>query len=235
MGIYKRRGKGTEVWYLRYCDADAKLVRRSSRTQNKEQAAAMLAEAEAQVARRKRAKLEEEGTREEPTAKPRRFNWRRWTADAVVWNRGLPQSRYGRLLARKTERPEVTALGEIIASAQVADREAALAAAHRFLDEFAGEVHGAMSIAIEISAPEQAVEGEQQARMRSYRVSPEAIEQAKALGLRGDIESYLQGIAFYSEPYAHPRANRRYANLIIHLQGRTITWVGFADGSSEPV
>lgn len=232
MSIYKR--KGTDVWYLRYRDSDGKLVRRSSGTTDQAEAQAMLAEAQAEVTAQKRIKLEQAVTGGVPMAKPPRFSWRQWTADAVVWNRGLPQSRYGRLLARRTERPEVTALGKIIASAQVPDREAALAAAHKFLDEFAGEVHGAMSIAIEISAPEQAVEDEQQARLRSFRVSPEAMEQAKGLGLRGDIEGHLQGVAFYSEPYAHPRANRRWGNFIIRLENLTVTWVAFADGSSEP-
>ena len=86
----------------------------------------MLAEAEAEVARQERAKLEEEGTRKERTAKPRRFNWRRWTTDVLRWHRDLPQSRYSRLLARKTERPDVPALGEIVETAQVIDRQAAI-------------------------------------------------------------------------------------------------------------
>ena len=161
--------------------------------------------------------------------------WRHWTTDALLWHRDLPQSRYARLLARKTERPNVPALGEIIETAQVTDRQAAIAAGHLLLDQFAHEVRGAVSLEIHISAPEQAVEDEQQARMRSYRVSPQAMEQAKALGLRGDIEGYLQGIAFYSEPYAHPRANRRWGNFIIRLENLTVTWVGFADDSSEPL
>ena len=92
-----------------------------------------------------------------------------------------------------------------------------------------------MSIAIEISAPEQAVEDERQARLRSYKVTPEAIQQAKALGMRGDVEWELKGIAFHSEPYTHPRGNRRYGNMLLRVEDRTVTWVAFADGSSEPV
>jgi hypothetical protein len=234
MSLYKRKGGATGFWYIRYRNADGKLLRRSTRTQNKEEAAAMLAEAEAEVALQKRAELEQAVGDGKPTAKPRRFSWRRWTIDVVLWNRDIPQARYHRVLARKTERPNVPALGEVITTAQVRDREAAVAAAHRFLDEFAGGVHGAMSIGIEIAAPEQSVEDERQARLRSYRVTSEAMEQAKALGLRGDIEGYLQGVAFYSEPYSHPRANRRYANVIIRLENLTVTWVAFADRSSEP-
>ena len=195
----------------------------------------MLAEVEAEVAQEKRAKLEEAVTGAKPTTKPRRFNWRRWTTDVVLWDSDTRQSLYYRVLGKRTERPQLTALGEIIATAQVADREAAVTAAHRFLDEFAHQAHGAMSIAIEIAAPEQAVEDERQARLRSYKVTPEAIEQAKALGMRGDVEWELKGIAFHSEPYTHPRANRRYGNLIIRLEGLTVTWVGCADGSSKPV
>jgi hypothetical protein len=235
MGIYKRKREATDVWYLRYLNVDGKLVRRSSRTRNKDEAAAMLAEAEVEVARQRRARLDPAVTGAQPTTKPRRFNWRRWTTDVGRWHRDLPQSRYSRLLARKTERPDVPALGEIIATAQLPDREAAVAAGHRFLDEFVGEVHGAMSIAIEISAPEQAVEEEREARLRSYEVTPEAMEQAKALGLSGDIERRLQNVALYSQPFAHPRANRRYGDLIIRLEKLTVTWVGLADGSSEPV
>jgi hypothetical protein len=72
MGIYKRKSGGTDFWYLRYWDADGKLVRRSSRSQNKEEAAAMLAEAEAEVARQKRAQREQADTGAKPTTKPRR-------------------------------------------------------------------------------------------------------------------------------------------------------------------
>jgi hypothetical protein len=210
-------------------------VRRSTRTQNKEEAAAMLAEAEAEVALQKRAELEQAVSESKPTAKPRRFNWRRWTTDVVLWDTETRGSLHSRILGKRTERPQLTALGEIIATAQVPDRQAAVAAAHRFLDEFAGEVHGAMSIGIEIAAPEQAVEDERQARLRSYKVTREAIEQAKALGLRGDVEWELKGMAFHSEPYAHPRGNRRYRNLILRLEGRTLIGVALADGSTEPL
>lgn len=170
-------------------------------------------------------------------SKPRRFNWRRWTVDVVLWDSDTRQSLYYRVLGKRTERPELTALGEIIASAQVVDREAAVAAGHRFLDEFAHEAHGTRSVEIHISGPEQAIEEERHARLRSYKVSPEAMEQAKALGLRGDVEGHLQSIALNAEPYAHPDANRRYGRIIIRLEGLTVTWVGFADAppdSSEP-
>ena len=171
MGIYKR--KGTDFWYLRYWDANGKLVRRSSGTNHRGAAEAMLAEAEAEVAREKRSKLEQAVTGGEPIAKPPRFNWRRWTTDVVVWNRDIPQFRYDRLLARKTERPKVPALGEIIATVQVSDRWAAVGAGHRLLDQFAHEVRGAVSIEIHISGPEQAVEDEREARLRSIKVTPE--------------------------------------------------------------
>jgi hypothetical protein len=229
MGVYQRKGEGTDVWYFRYWDADGKLVRRSSGTKDRREAQAMLAEAEAEVARQKRAKLEQAVPGAKPATKPPRFNWRRWTTDVVLWDSDTRESLYYRVLGKRTERPQLTALGEIIATAQVPDREAAVAAARRFLDEFAGEAHGAMSIAIEIAASEQAVEDERQARLRSYKVTPAALEQAKALGMRGDVEWDLKGIALHSEPYNHPRGNRRYGNLILRVEDRTVTWVGSAE------
>jgi hypothetical protein len=235
MGICKRKGDAADFWYIRYRDADGKLVRRSSGTKDRGEAQAMLAEAEAEVARQRRAKLEQATTGGEPMTKQRRFNWRRWTADAVRWNRDIPQSRYDRLLARKTERPKGPALGQIVETAQVSDRQAAVGVGHRLLDQLAHEVRGAVSIEIHISGPEQAIEDERQARLRSIKVTPEAIEQAKALGMRGNVESRLRSMAYYSEPYDHPRANRRYDNFIIRLEDLTVTWVGFADDSSEPL
>jgi hypothetical protein len=234
MGIYKRKGEGTEVWYLRYWDFDGKLVRKSSGTTNKAVAQAMLAAAEAE-ARQKRAQLEQAVTGETPTTKQRRFSWRHWTTDALLWHRDLPQSRYDRLLARKTERPKVPALGEIIETAQVTDRQAAIAAGHLLLDQFAHEVRGAVSIEIHISGPEQAIEDEWEARLRSIKVTPEAVEQAKALGMRGNVESQLRIMALNSQPYPHPRANRREGPFILHLEGQVVRWVGFADDSSGPV
>ena len=99
-------------------------------------------------------------------AKPRRFNWRLWTIDVVRWDSDTPQSRYGRLLARKTERPKLSALGEIIESAQVSDREAAVAAGHELLDRFAGQARGTVTIEIHLAGPEQTIEDEKQARLR---------------------------------------------------------------------
>lgn len=232
MSIYKR--KGTDFWYLRYWDADGKLVRRSSGTNDRFEAQAMLAEAEAGVAREKRSKLEQAVTGGEPIAKPRRFNWRRWTTDVVVWNRDLPQSRYGRLLARKTERPDLPALGEIVDTAQVIDRQAAIAAGHRLLDRFAHEVRGAVSMEIHISGPEQAIEDEWEAWLRSIKVTPEAIEQAKALGMRGDVECRLRSMAYYSEPYAHTRANRRYENFALKIEVADVVWLGLVDPARRP-
>jgi hypothetical protein len=60
--MHKLKGQATDVWYLRYWDADDNLVRRSSGTQKKDEAAAMLAEAEAEVARQKRANSSRRGT-----------------------------------------------------------------------------------------------------------------------------------------------------------------------------
>jgi hypothetical protein len=105
-------------------------------------------------------------------SKPSRFNWRRWTVDVVRWDSDTPQSRYGRLLARKTERPKLTELGEIIASAQVADREAAVAAAHDFIDKFAHAASGTVSVEVHISGPEKAIEEEWESRLRADQRRP---------------------------------------------------------------
>lgn len=234
MGVYKRKGEAGGFWHIRYRDADGKLVRRSSGTKDRAEAQAMLAEAEAEVARLKRAKLEQAVTGE-PVTKPRRFNWRRWTVDSLVWHRDLPQSRYDRLLARRTERLDVPALGEVIEITQVNDRQAAIAAGHRLLDQFAHEVRGAISLEIHISGPEQAIEDEREARLRSIKVTPEAIEQARALGMRGDVENRLRSMALASQPYSHPHANRRAGPVILRLEGQIVEWVGVADDSSKPV
>jgi hypothetical protein len=71
MGIYKR--EGSDVWYLRYWDANGKLVRRTSGTKNEAEAQAVLAEAQAEVALQKRAKFDHAVSglgREEPADLP---------------------------------------------------------------------------------------------------------------------------------------------------------------------
>ena len=98
--------------------------------------------------------------------KPAKFDWKSWTIDAVLWDSNTPSSRYGRLLARKTERPKLSALGKIIATAQVSDREAAVAAGHDLLDKFAPEAHGTVTLEIHLSGPEQAVEDEWEERLQ---------------------------------------------------------------------
>ena len=82
-----------------------------------------------------------------------RYNWRWWTIDAVSWDSDTRQSLRERVLGKRTERPKLTALGRMIESAQVRDREAAIALGHEFLDRFAHEARGTISVEIRISPP----------------------------------------------------------------------------------
>ena len=53
---------------------------------------------------------------------------------------------------------------------------------------------------------------------RDYKISGQAIEDAKGLGLSGDVEEQLAYMAKFSANLTYPNANRRYKQFAFNLQ-----------------
>jgi hypothetical protein len=50
--------------------------------------------------------------------------------------------------------------------------------------------------------------------MSVFRASPEALEQARALGVTGKVEVELYNMYRQSAPFSHERGNRRFGDLM---------------------
>jgi hypothetical protein len=67
------------------------------------------------------------------------------------------------------------------------------------LPRFAEEAAGRMTLELHIHPPEEDVEDED-----AYRVSDEVLEQARKLGVEGDVEQKIKRMARDGTPYTHP-------------------------------
>jgi hypothetical protein len=147
-----------------------------------------------------------------------------WTVEAVRWEFREHETEYDRLLAKKREKGPDVQLGEQIAGVDVEDRPLAIAIAHHFLDRFAEEAAGRMSLEIHVHPPEKDLEDES-----AYRVSGEVLEQARQLGLEDDVEAQIKRMARNGTPYEHPKANLRHGRFILKVEANDVVWLGLAD------
>lgn len=119
-----------------------------------------------------------------------------WSVEAVRWEFRKHETERERLLAETGEEGPGVQLGQRIASVDVEDREFAVAIGHHLLDRFSQEAAGRMSLEIHIHPPEKDVEDES-----AYRVTDEVLEQARKLGLEGDVEAQIKRMARDGTPY----------------------------------
>jgi hypothetical protein len=144
-----------------------------------------------------------------------------WTVDALRWEFREHESEYQRLLAKKGEKGPGVQLGETIDRAEVPDRPYAIAIAHHLLDRYAEEAAGRMSLEVHVHPPEQDVEDE-----NAYKLTDEVLEQARKLGVEGDVEQQVRRMARDATPYTHPKANLRHGRFILKVEGNAVTWIG---------
>src|SRR5919106_456028 len=123
-----------------------------------------------------------------------------WVAEVLRWEFRAHESEYQRLLAKKGEKGPGVQLGETIARAEVPDRPYAIAIAHHLLDRHAEEAAGRMSLEVHVHPPERDVEDE-----TAYKVPKEVLEQARRLGVEGDVEQQIKRMARDGTPYTHPK------------------------------
>ena len=62
-------------------------------------------------------------------------------------------------------------------------------------------------------------------KFRTYRVQPEAVERARALGLYGDTAKRLARAARRSAQFTGALGNRRFFDLILTIRGDQVVWV----------
>jgi hypothetical protein len=59
-------------------------------------------------------------------------------------------------------------------------------------------------------------------KRRLYDVSEIAVQQAKELGLGGDLIKRLQRMAMRSAPFTHPEGNRRFDAFVLQVSDSTV-------------
>jgi hypothetical protein len=126
-------------------------------------------------------------------------------------------------LAVNASQPKL-AISDEIESVQVPDRELAVVIGHELLDRYANEPFAEMSIGV-IIMPPQEVESD----FRHYKVSTDACKQARMLGIRGRVEAQIAYMARHAAPLTHPKANWRFNEFIMGIEGKTVTWLGVLD------
>jgi len=147
-----------------------------------------------------------------------------WTVEAVRWEFREHETEYDRLLAKKREKGPGVQLGQQIAAVDVEDREFAIAVASHFLHRFAEEAAGRMSLEIHVYPPEKDLEDES-----VYVVPEEVVEQARQLGVEGDVEAQIKRMARDATPYTHPKAALRHGRFLLKIEDNTVTWIGLVD------
>jgi hypothetical protein len=153
-----------------------------------------------------------------------------WTVEAVRWEFRKHETEQERLLAEKGEEAPGVQLGQRIAGADVEDREFAIAIAHHFLDPFAEEAAGRMSLEVHLHPPQRDAEDE-----NAYNVTEEVLEQARKLGVGGDVEQQVRRMAKDATPYyAHRKANRRHGQFALKVEGNDVVWIGLVDPPRTP-
>jgi hypothetical protein len=153
-----------------------------------------------------------------------------WTVEAVRWEFREHETEYLRLLARKREKGPGVQLGQQIDRAEVPDRPYAVAIAHHLLDRHAEEAAGRMSLEIHVHPPEKDIEDES-----AYRVGDKVLEQARQLGVEGEVEQQVKRMARDGTPYhEHRKANLRHGRFILKVEGNDVTWIGLVDAPRAP-
>ena len=147
-----------------------------------------------------------------------------WTVEAVRWEFREHETEYDRVLAKKREKGPGVQLGERIDRAEVPDRPYAIAIAHHLLDRYAEEAAGRMSLEIQVYPPDKDLEDE-----NAYSVSDEVLEQARKLGVEGDVEAQIKRMAKEGTPHTDPRADLRHGRFILKVEGNDVVWIGLAD------
>jgi hypothetical protein len=148
-----------------------------------------------------------------------------WTVTAFNWTLENPDYRYKILVGSKIEEPakEVESTQEL-ESIQAPDLDGAIAAAHRLLDKHAERV-GEFALEIHLVSPQLPHPDQERLGIRDYKLTPEARKQARAIGLRGELEQRVGRMVRHAAPYEHKVANLRYRGIIMKVEDDTVSWI----------
>ena len=154
-----------------------------------------------------------------------------WRVEANRWVHSEFATPCERLLARRYERRPGIEQGEELESAEVADRTAAIALAHQYLDRHAEEAVGRTSLEVHIRPPARDLR-----HADLYEVPPEVVAQARRLGLKGDFAAQIKRMIQEADLGIDERGNLKTHQYLLRkpapafAPARRLEW-----GASSPV
>ena len=114
--------------------------------------------------------------------------------------------------------------GERVESTDVPDRASAIALAHRYLDRHMEEAAVRMSLEIHIRPPQTELKD-----LSAYTVPPEIVEQARELGVGGDVEAEVKRMARDAILCTHERANLQADLFFLRVERDRVVWMAKAE------
>ena len=149
-----------------------------------------------------------------------------WTIAAVQWVLENPDYKGALMLGSRIEDPakEIEVTKEL-EKVEVPDLDHAIAAAHELLDRHAREV-GEFALEIYVTAPQLPHADQERLGIRHYKLSAEVRKQARAIGIRGDVEARVARMVRHAAPFDHRVANLRFRGIIMRVEDDVVTWVG---------
>ncbi len=69
-------------------------------------------------------------------------------------------------------------------------------------------------------------------KFRDYKATPEAIEQARAIGLYGDTRKRLLRAAKRSARFTSELGNRRFLDFVLTVEGDQVLWIDRLNGQA---
>jgi hypothetical protein len=154
---------------------------------------------------------------------------RRWTISAVTWTLENPDYESRIFLGVQIENPaEEVWMTKYLETVEAPDFERAVAAGHELLDRHA-HAAGEFSLEIYVTPPQLPHPEQGRLGIRDYKVTPEALKQARAIGLRGrDLEGRIARLARHSVPFEQDIANRRFRGVILKIEDGLVSWINLA-------
>jgi hypothetical protein len=152
-----------------------------------------------------------------------------WAIDVVHWVLENPEYKaeiaFGMEIADPAKEIEST---RTIESAEAPDLEGALALAHQLLDKHI-ENAGEFALEVYVSPPVPPHPEQERLGVKDYKLTPQARQQARAIGLRGrDIEARISRLARHAAPFDHKVANLRFRGIIMRVEADTVSWIDLA-------
>ena len=152
-----------------------------------------------------------------------------WTISVIHWILENPDFSSRISLGFKIENPaKEVEMTRTLETVEAPDLDHALVAAHRMIDKYSERV-GEYALEIWVHRPQLPHPEQGRLGVRDYKLTSEALKQARATGLRGrDLEARVARMVRHAAPFEHPTANLRFRGIIMRVEDDLVTSIELA-------